>query len=641
MDNNNQRDNNGGANDGGANVQEKPPPQPQQQWAVRDFCMTVVNENLTGIVNLAIAANNFELKPALIHMMQHNQFEGQATVKMNGISNDAIRLCLFPFSLRDRAKSWLQSLPLGSITTWDEMERKFIVKFFPPSKFSQLRMDASADFYNGLNGPTRNIIDVAAAGGELLGKTVDEAFNLMEEMAINSCQWPNKNSMPQKVAGLLEVYPMTSIVAHITTLSNQVGALTTKSSPSIIESVVVASQSGVCLNQEQAQYVSNGNYNYQSNNIPNYYHSRLRNNENLSYTNNKNVLQLPRGFNAQPQAEKKQSLEDILGTFMMETNKRFNKNKAMLDNIETHMTNIGATIKSIEVQVEQLATTIGSQQKGNFPSDTEVNPNEQCKVIDLRSGKEIEGGVTKDKKILPMVDNKIKSESVVCEIEKEEIVAKNNINEKPTMKKDNPPMYQPLLPYPQRFLKKNLDEKFAKFLEIFKKININIPFVDALEKMSSYVKFIKEVMSKKRKFEDYDTVKLTEECSAILQKKVAPKAKGSSINLMLSSDFKKLGLGEVNPTTITLQLVDRSFTYPRGVIGYVLVKLDTSFDIYNGMNWPVTVNTCKRIESFSKEEICVDPLQPGSEKISSKEHLPTVMAHFNVYKEKTKKVYDK
>lgn len=71
-------------------------------------------------------------------------------------------------------------------------------------------------------------------------------------------------------------------------------------------------------------------------------------------------------------------------------------------------------------------------------------------------------------------------------------------------------------PYPQRFQKKKLDEQFAMFLEIFKKIHINIPFANALEQMPNCIKLMKEVMSKKRKLEEFEIVKLTEECSAIL-----------------------------------------------------------------------------------------------------------------------------
>ena len=85
---------------------------------------------------------------------------------------------------------------------------------------------------------------------------------------------------------------------------------------------------------------------------------------------------------------------------------------------------------------------------------------------------------------------------------------------------DNPPIISPLLPFPQRFQKKKLDNQFSKFFEIFMKIHINIPFADALEQMPNYAKFMKEVIAKKRKLKDYETTKLTEECSAILQKKL-------------------------------------------------------------------------------------------------------------------------
>ncbi|XP_073137404.1 uncharacterized protein [Henckelia pumila] len=158
-------------------------------------------------------------------------------------------------------------------------------------------------------------------------------------------------------------------------------------------------------------------------------------------------------------------------------------------------------------------------------------------------------------------------------------------------------MYKPQLPYPHRFKKKALDEQFSKFLDIFKKIHINIPFADALEQMPNYEKFIKDVMFKKRILQDNEVVNLTEECSTILQKKLPQKLKdpgsftipcfiggskvnralcdlGDSINLMSFSIYRTLELGEVRATTITLQLADRSITYPRGIVEDVLVKVD-------------------------------------------------------------------
>ena len=53
-------------------------------------------------------------------------------------------------------------------------------------------------------------------------------------------------------------------------------------------------------------------------------------------------------------------------------------------------------------------------------------------------------------------------------------------------------------------------------MEVFKKLHINIPFADALEEMPSYVKFMKDILFRKRKLSEFETVNLTEECSAML-----------------------------------------------------------------------------------------------------------------------------
>ena len=73
----------------------------------------------------------------------------------------------------------------------------------------------------------------------------------------------------------------------------------------------------------------------------------------------------------------------------------------------------------------------------------------------------------------------------------------------------------PLIPYPQRLKKGKLDMQFVKFLNVFKKLHINIPFMEALENMPSYVKFMKKILANKKKLSEYETIALTKECSAI------------------------------------------------------------------------------------------------------------------------------
>ena len=131
---------------------------------------------------------------------------------------------------------------------------------------------------------------------------------------------------------------------------------------------------------------------------------------------------------------------------------------------------------------------------------------------------------------------------------------------------------------------------------MLKKIYINIPFSEALSQMPSYAKFLKEILSNKRKIEDNETIALTRECSAIIQNKLPPKLKdpgsfsipcvignetieramcdlGASVSLIPLSLFKRFGLGELKPTKMTLQLADRSIIYPAGILEDIPVKV--------------------------------------------------------------------
>ena len=152
------------------------------------------------------------------------------------------------------------------------------------------------------------------------------------------------------------------------------------------------------------------------------------------------------------------------------------------------------------------------------------------------------------------------------------------------------------MPFPQRLQKARREEQFSKFLDIFKKIEINIPFVEAINQMPNYAKFLKEILSKKRKIVEEGIVNLTATCSEVIQQKLPEKMKdtgsftiprsigkyefkkalcdsGASINLMPLSVVKTLSLRELTPTAIILQVADRSMAQPDGVLEDVLVKV--------------------------------------------------------------------
>ncbi|XP_022862575.1 uncharacterized protein LOC111382770 [Olea europaea var. sylvestris] len=87
--------------------------------------------------------------------------------------------------------------------------------------------------------------------------------------------------------------------------------------------------------------------------------------------------------------------------------------------------------------------------------------------------------------------------------------------------------HEPLITFPQRLKKQKLEQQYKKFLEVFKKLHIRIPFAEALVQMPNYAKFLKDILSNKRKLEKHETIMLTEKCIARIQKKLQLKLKDS------------------------------------------------------------------------------------------------------------------
>ena len=157
--------------------------------------------------------------------------------------------------------------------------------------------------------------------------------------------------------------------------------------------------------------------------------------------------------------------------------------------------------------------------------------------------------------------------------------------------------YNPPVPIPQMLQKAKLEDQFSKFLNMFKKIEINIPFSEALTQMPYYAKFMKDLLSKKRKFTEEGIVSLNATYSTVIQKSIPKKKRqdpGSftlpcmignvdmgkalcdskaSINLMPLPVAKRLNLGELTPTTMTLQIADMTLAHPESILEDVLIKV--------------------------------------------------------------------
>ena len=139
----------------------------------------------------------------------------------------------------------------------------------------------------------------------------------------------------------------------------------------------------------------------------------------------------------------------------------------------------------------------------------------------------------------------------------------------------NSQKYETRIHFPHILKKTNDQKRFAKFLNTFKKLELNIPFVEALTEMPIDTKYLKDIITNKRRWDDNQTVELTETCSSIITHKMPTKLKdlgsftlpcvvgvqefprclcdlGASINLMPFSLIRKLQLGELTLKNMTL-----------------------------------------------------------------------------------------
>ena len=223
-----------------------------------------------------IEANNFELKPALITMVQQQQFKGHPsedpnehlgrfmrmanTVKLNRVRPDVIKLQLFPFSLSDMEKTWFDSLLVGLVNTWEKLVEAYMSRFFPPTltterigeiivfkqgedeslyttweRFKRLlkicpmhdiNLTTQMDIlYHAITYASKGIID-ASCCGDFKRRSAEEARELIEDLAKCNYKAPSEalgSSSRMKGNGIIRLDRMTTIEAKMDVVMNKLG----------------------------------------------------------------------------------------------------------------------------------------------------------------------------------------------------------------------------------------------------------------------------------------------------------------------------------------------------------------------------------------------------------------------------------
>ena len=233
---------------------------------MEDIWRSIIQEEYYAIRQPTVDENNFELKPALITMVQQHQFTGhptkdpnehlgrflrmENTVKLNGVRLEVIKLHLFPFSLRDIAATWYESLPYGSVDTLEELVEAYLGRFFPPSltsarkreiivfqqgedeslyvawerfkrflkRFPMHEIDLKTQrdiVYHALNNTAKGIIDASCCGA-FKQKSAEEARDMIEDLAKFNMKAPSEFSRGNnRGKEVMELSKMTAMEAKL------------------------------------------------------------------------------------------------------------------------------------------------------------------------------------------------------------------------------------------------------------------------------------------------------------------------------------------------------------------------------------------------------------------------------------------
>ncbi|XP_027155286.1 uncharacterized protein LOC113755767 [Coffea eugenioides] len=342
-------------------------------------------------------------------------------MKPPGVTEKQIRLRAFPFLLKNAAKDWLYYLPAGRITTWVQLKKKFLEKYFPTSRAASLRKEICSIkqcpeeslydywerfnklctrcpqhqiseqlliqyFYEGLQSTDKSIID-AASGGALANKTPKEAWDLIEAMTENSQQFGSRESNPTRRVNEVKTSSIQQQLSELTSAVRQLAIGNTQRAKvcEICTSMDHCTDTCPLLQENGAEQVNMAGGvpapRRQYDPYSNTYNPGLRDHPNLSYGNKQQNLfpNRPPGFQQswqtkpQPTASNSgSSLEDIIKTLATTTTPLQQEIRSLTTNTtqlqqETRVLTVSTTqfqqdtkagMKDQDARISQLATVI-------------------------------------------------------------------------------------------------------------------------------------------------------------------------------------------------------------------------------------------------------------------------------------------
>ncbi|KAM2751137.1 hypothetical protein EV2_000338 [Malus domestica] len=266
----------------------------------------------------------------------------------------------------------------------------------------------------------------------------------------------------------------------------------------------------------------------------------------------------------------------------------------------------------MEKQIGQIAEFVGQfREQGKLPSLTVVNPNggfESATATSLQSGKQVGSDTqpsnSRSNEVEELIIEEDEQSTPTVRVETplpqapkahKPSNSTNKGKEVPILINSN--VVPPNVPFPRRFMQSTKEEAEKDILETFRKVQVNIPLLDAIKQVPRYAKFLKELCTTRKRISSKEVVKVSENVSAVLQRKLPTKCKdpgnftipcvigntrfesamldlGASINVMPYSIYASMHLGELKNDGVIIQLADRSNAYPKGVLEDVLVQVN-------------------------------------------------------------------